>query len=59
MQLLTSIGPNSHGAHVPAREGHQLPQVQIDLMGAENRRPPYTERNRRVSCRRSSSTTAA
>ena len=46
MQLLTSIGPNPRTVRMFLLEkGIELPQVQVDLMGAENRRPPYTERN--------------
>ena len=46
MKLLTSIGPNPRTVRMFLLEkGIDLPKVEIDLMGAENRRPPYTDRN--------------
>lgn len=46
MKLLTSIGPNPRTVRMFLLEkGLDLPTVEIDLMGGENRRPPYTERN--------------
>lgn len=46
MKLLTSIGPNPRTVRMFLLEkGIDLPSVEIDLMGGENRRPPYTERN--------------
>jgi glutathione S-transferase len=46
MKLLTSIGPNPRTVRMFLLEkGITLPQVEVDLMGAENRRAPYTERN--------------
>jgi len=46
MKLLTSIGPNPRTVRMFLLEkGIELPTVEVDLMGAENRRAPYTERN--------------
>ena len=46
MRLLTSIGPNPRTVRMFLLEkGIALSQVDVDLMGGENRRPPYTERN--------------
>jgi glutathione S-transferase len=46
MKLLTSIGPNPRTVRMFLLEkGIDLPTVEIDLMGGENRRPPYNERN--------------
>ena len=43
MKLLTSIGPNPRTVRMFLLEkGIDLPSVEIDLMGGENRRPPYT-----------------
>ena len=45
MKLYTSIGPNPRVVTMfMAEKGIQIPQVQIDLRGGENRRPPYSER---------------
>ncbi len=44
MKLYTSMGPNPHMVRMFAAEkGLDLPKVDIDLMGGENRRPPYSE----------------
>lgn len=44
MKLHTSIGPNPHVVRMFAAEkGLSLPTVDVDLMGGENRRPPYNE----------------
>lgn len=46
MKLLTSIGPNPRIVRMFLLEkGVTVPFVEIDLMGGENRRPPYTDRN--------------
>lgn len=46
MKLLTSIGPNPRTVRMFLLEkGIELPIVEVDLMAAENRRPPYSERN--------------
>ncbi len=46
MKLYTSIGPNPRTVRMFLLEkGLELPSVEVDLMGAENRRPPYTDRN--------------
>ena len=46
MKLLTSIGPNPRTVRMFLLEKSiDLPTVEIDLMGGENRRPPYNERN--------------
>lgn len=44
MKLYTSVGPNPHMVRMFAAEkGLDLPTVEIDLMGGENRRAPYNE----------------
>lgn len=46
MKLHTSIGPNPRTVRMFLLEkGIELPTVEVDLMAAENRRPPYSERN--------------
>lgn len=46
MKLYTSLGPNPRTVRMFLLEkGLDLPKVEVDLMGAENRRPPYTEKN--------------
>lgn len=46
MKLYTSIGPNPRTVRMfMAEKGIEIPLQKVDLMGAENRRPPYTERN--------------
>lgn len=46
MKLHTSIGPNPRTVRMFLLEkGIDLPTVEVDLMGAENRRPPFNERN--------------
>ena len=46
MKLLTSIGPNPRTVRMFLLEkGVTIPFVEVDLMGGENRRPPYTDRN--------------
>ncbi len=45
MKLHTSMGPNPHMVRMFAAEkGLTLPMVEVDLMGGENRRPPYTDK---------------
>jgi glutathione S-transferase len=44
MKLYSSMGPNPHMVRMFAAEkGLSLPVVDVDLMGGENRKPPYTE----------------
>jgi glutathione S-transferase len=46
MKLYTGLGPNPRTVRMfMAEKGIEIPLVQVDLMKAENRRPPYTERN--------------
>lgn len=46
MKLYDSFGPNPRALRMVLHEkGLELPRVEIDLLGAENRRPPYTDRN--------------
>jgi len=46
MKLYTSIGPNPRTVRMFLLEkGVDVPKVEVDLMGAENRRPPYTDKN--------------
>lgn len=44
MKLYTSVGPNPHMVRMFAAEkGLTLETVEVDLMGGENRRAPYSE----------------
>ena len=44
MKLYNSVGPNPHVVRMFAAEkGLTLPMVEIDLMGGENRKPPYQD----------------
>ena len=46
MKFYDSLGPNPRLVRIfLAEKGIELPKVQLDLMGGENRRPPYTDRN--------------
>ena len=46
MQLYDSFGPNPRATRMfLAEKGITIPSKTVDLMGAENRRPPYTDRN--------------
>ncbi|HZP46673.1 MAG TPA: glutathione S-transferase family protein [Candidatus Binataceae bacterium] len=46
MQLYNSFGPNPRAMRMfLAEKGITIPMKDIDLMKAENRRPPYTDRN--------------
>lgn len=46
MKLHTGLGPNPRTVRMfLAEKGVTLPLVEVDLMGGENRRPPYTEKN--------------
>lgn len=46
MKLYNSIGPNPRVVRMFAAEkGLELPQVEVDLMGGENRREPYLSKN--------------
>jgi glutathione S-transferase len=46
MRVYDSLGPNPRALRMFLLEkGLTLDTVAVDLMGAENRRPPYTERN--------------
>lgn len=46
MKLYDSLGPNPRKVRMFMHEkGIELPLVSVDLLGAENRRPPYTDRN--------------
>ena len=46
MRLYNSIGPNPRVVRMFAAEKSiDLPLVEVDLMGGENRRPPYLEKN--------------
>lgn len=45
MKIYNSMGPNPKVVRMFAAEkGLDIPLQEIDLMGAENRRPPYTEK---------------
>jgi glutathione S-transferase len=46
MELYDSFGPNPRANRIfLAEKGIKIPIKQIDLLKAENRRPPYTDRN--------------
>jgi glutathione S-transferase len=46
MQLYDSFGPNPRATRMfLAEKGITVPTKEVDLMKAENRRPPYTDRN--------------
>jgi glutathione S-transferase len=46
MKLYTSIGPNPKAVRMfMAERGIELPKVETDLMGGENRREPYLSKN--------------
>ena len=51
MKLYNSIGPNPKVVRmVLAEKGVELPRVEIDLMGGENRREPYLAKNPSGQC---------
>lgn len=46
MKLLNSVGPNPRKVRMFLHEkGMELAQEDLDLLGGENRRPPYNDRN--------------
>ena len=46
MLLYDSFGPNPRAMRMfLAEKNITIPTKNVDLMGAENRRPPYTDRN--------------
>jgi glutathione S-transferase len=46
MKIYDSFGPNPRALRMFLHEkGLELPKVDVDLLGAENRRAPYTDRN--------------
>ena len=46
MLLYNSLGPNPRAARMfLAEKGITLPMRELDILAAENRRPPYTDRN--------------
>src|SRR5262249_2164317 len=46
MRMYDSFGPNPRALRMFLREkGVELPKIDVDLLGAENRRPPYTDKN--------------
>lgn len=46
MQIYGSFGPNPRALRMfLAEKGVTIPTKEIDILGAENRRPPYTDRN--------------
>ncbi len=46
MKLHTGLGPNPRTVRMfMAEKGLEIPQVQVDLMGGENRREPYLSKN--------------
>ncbi len=46
MQLYDSLGPNPRALRMfLAEKGISIPKKDVDMLGAENRKPPYTDRN--------------
>jgi glutathione S-transferase len=46
MQLYDAFGPNPRAMRMfLAEKGITIPSTNVDMMGAENRKPPYTDRN--------------
>lgn len=46
MQLYDSLGPNPRATRMfMAEKGINIPTKEVDIMAAENRKPPYTDRN--------------
>jgi glutathione S-transferase len=46
MQMYNSLGPNPRAMRMfLAEKGITLPMKELDILGAENRRPPYTDKN--------------
>ncbi len=46
MRLYNSLGPNPRCVRMfMAEKGITLPTIELDILGGENRRPPYTEKN--------------
>jgi glutathione S-transferase len=46
MRIFDSFGPNPRALRMFLQEkGIDLPKIDVDLLGAENRRAPYTEKN--------------
>ena len=46
MRIYDSYGPNPRALRMYLHEkALDLPKIDVDLLGAENRRPPYTEKN--------------
>ena len=46
MHLYESLGPNPRATRMFLLEkGITIPTKTVDLLGAENRKPPYTDRN--------------
>ncbi len=46
MRVYDSFGPNPRALRMFLHEKNlELPKIDVDLLGAENRRPPYTDRN--------------
>jgi glutathione S-transferase len=51
MKLYNSIGPNPKMVRMFIKEkGIEIPLVQVDLMGGENRREPYLQKNPAGQC---------
>ena len=46
MRLYNSLGPNPRCVRMfMAEKGVTLPMIELDILGAENRKPPYTDKN--------------
>jgi glutathione S-transferase len=59
MQLYDSIGPNPRTVRIfIAEKGIDLPKVEVDIHGGENRDGPYLAKNRAANARHSNSITA-
>ncbi len=58
MKFYSSGGPNPHMVRMfMAEKGLEVPRVEVDLRGGENRREPYLAVNPRARRRRWNSTT--
>src|SRR2546430_17383641 len=46
MRLYNSLGPNPRCVRMfMAEKGMTLPTIELDILGSENRKPPYTDKN--------------
>jgi glutathione S-transferase len=51
MQLYNSIGPNPRAVRIfMAEKGIDLPKVEVDILGGDNRKGPYLAKNPSGQC---------